>query len=93
MNLPVDVGRAVALELLLGLLAEVAAVHEEEHAARAAVLDEPVDRGDRRDRLARPGRHLDQRARAVALERVLQVGDGLDLVRVEGAALRAAASS
>ncbi len=85
---PVAVGRAVALELLLGLLAEVLSVHEEEHATRPGVLDEPVDRGDRRDRLPRPGGHLHERARAVALEGVFQVRDGFDLVRVEEARLK-----
>jgi hypothetical protein len=60
-------GSAVALELPLGLLAQILAIHEEEHASRPAVLDEPIDRRDRRDRLARPRRHLDQRPRAVAL--------------------------
>ena len=43
-ELAVVVGRAVALELLLGLLAEVVAVDEEEDAPRAAELDEAVDR-------------------------------------------------
>ena len=80
---PVAVGGAVALELLLGLLPEVAAVHQEEHPARAAVLDEPVDGRDGGDRLARAGRHLDQRAGAVLLEGTLEVRHRLDLVRVE----------
>ncbi len=67
----------------LGLFAEVAAVHQEEHAPRAGVLDEAVDRGDGEDRLARPGGHLDEGPGAVVLERVLQFANGLDLVGVE----------
>ncbi len=86
-NMRLLVGRAVALELLLGLLAEVAAVDQEEHAAGAAVLDQPVDRGDRRQGLARSGRHLHQGARLVAPERALEVLDRLDLVRAQAAPL------
>ena len=37
------VGRAEGLELLEGLAAEVAAVHEEQHAARAGKLDQAVE--------------------------------------------------
>ena len=62
------VRRAEALELLLGLLAQVAPIDEEQHAARAGVADEPVGGSDGEDRLAGPGRHLDQRARMIALE-------------------------
>ena len=74
---------AEALELLLGLLAEVAPVDEEQHAARAGVADEAVDRRDGGDRLAGAGGHLDQRARMAAPERPLQVGHRLDLRGIE----------
>ena len=43
-NLRLSSGVAVALELLLGLLAQVRAVHQEQHAPRAAELDQPVER-------------------------------------------------
>ena len=65
----------------------VAAVHQEEHPAGAAVLDQAVDRRDGGDRLAGTGGQLDQGPRPVALERVLPVGDGLDLIGVEAAGL------
>jgi hypothetical protein len=80
-------GVVVLLKLLLGLLAEVAAVDQEQHAARPAELDQAVDLGDRGERLARAGRHLEQRARLVEAERLLEVADGDELVRVELAAL------
>ena len=72
-----------ALELLLRLLAEVAPIDEEKHPARPGVADEPVDGRNGEDRLAGPGRHLDQRARLVALERPVDVADCLDLDRIE----------
>jgi hypothetical protein len=67
-ELPVVVGCAIALELLLGLLAEVRAVDQEQHAPRAAELDEPVGGGDGHDRLPRACRHLHQRAGPVPEE-------------------------
>ena len=83
------VGGAVALELLLGLLAEVGAVDEEEHAAGAAELDQAIDGGDRGAGLAAAGRHLDQGAGAVAPEGLLEVGDGVELVLVQALVLDA----
>jgi hypothetical protein len=80
---PVVVGRAVALELLLGLLAEVRPVDQEQHAPRAPELDQPVGGGDRHDRLPRARRHLHQRAGPVPEQRVLQVDNGLQLVGEE----------
>ena len=52
-ELPVVVGRAEALELLLRLLAQVRAIDEEQHAPGAAELDQPVKRRDGQQRLAR----------------------------------------
>ena len=69
------VGRDVLLELLEGLPAEVAAVHQEQDAAGVGELDQAVDRRDGRERLAAAGGHLDQGAGAVVGERVLQVAD------------------
>jgi hypothetical protein len=59
------VGRAETVELVARLLAEVGAVHEEEDAAGAGVLDEPVGGGAGGGGLARAGGHLDERPRAV----------------------------
>jgi len=64
-ELAVRVGDGEALELLQRLPAEVCAVDEEEDPSRVAVLDEPIGDVGRRVRLPRPGRHLDQCARAV----------------------------
>ena len=80
-ELAVVVGRAVALELLLGLLAEIRAIHQEQHAPRAAELDQAVDRGDREQRLAGAGGHLDERAGTVVEQALLEVDDGAQLVR------------
>ena len=55
-------GRDELLELLEGLPAEVAAVHEEQDAARAGVLDEAVSEVDGGEGLARAGGHLDEGA-------------------------------
>ena len=51
-ELPVVVARYVGHELLLRLLAEVAGVDEEENALGVGVLEEAVDRGNRRVGLA-----------------------------------------
>ena len=68
-ELVVVVGRDVLVELLLRLAAEVAAVHQEQHAPRAGELDQPVDEADGGEGLAAAGGHLDQRARLVGGER------------------------
>ena len=65
MNLKLLYGRDVLLEFLQRLVAEVAAVDEEEHAARAGELDEAVDEVDGGEGLAAAGGHLDQGARFV----------------------------
>ena len=87
-ELAVIVRRAKTLKLLLRLLAEVAPVDEEQHAPRPRVADEPVDGRDGEDRLARPGRHLHERARMVAFERTLDVLHGLDLHGIERTAFQ-----
>ena len=69
------------LEFLQRLVAEVAAIHQEQHAARAGELDEPVDERDGGECLARSGGHLDQRARAILPQGLLQAADRLALRR------------
>ena len=56
------VGGDVLVELVERLLAQVVAVHQEQHALRPGELDQAVDEGDRGEGLAAAGRHLDQRA-------------------------------
>ena len=73
------VGRDELLEFFQGLVAEVAAVDEEEDAARAGVLDEAVDEVDGGVGLAAAGGHLDEGAAFVGGEGVLEVADGFDL--------------
>jgi hypothetical protein len=72
-------GRDVLVELLLGLPAEVAAVHQEQDTPRAGELDQPVDEADGGEGLAGACRHLDQRARLVLREAGFQVADCGDL--------------
>ncbi len=62
-ELAVVVGRDVLLELLERLVAEVAAVDQEQHAPRAGELDEAVDEVDGGEGLAAAGGHLDEGAR------------------------------
>ena len=69
------VGRPIVRELLLGLLAEVGPVDEEQHAARPGELDEPVERRDGQHGLAAARRHLDERARPVLGQRSLEVSE------------------
>ncbi len=63
------------LELLQRLVAQVRAIDEEQHAARAAELDQAVDATDRCVRLPTTGGHLDEGARAVVRQRLLQVAN------------------
>jgi hypothetical protein len=70
------VGRGEGLELLERLAPEVGPVDQEEDAARAGVLDQPVRDVGGGEGLARAGRHLDERAGAARGQRVLQVADG-----------------
>lgn len=69
----------ILIELLLGLAAQVAPVHQEQHPPRPTKLDQPVDEADRREGLARTRGHLDQGARLVGGQRRFQVADGDDL--------------
>ena len=75
----VVVGGGVGDELLLGLLAEVAGIDEEEDAANLGVLEEAVDGGDGGEGLAGAGGHLDQGAGLGLGEGGFEVGDGIDL--------------
>src|SRR5581483_10669804 len=73
------VGRDELLEFFQGLVAEVAAVDEEEDAARAGELDEAVNEVDGGVGLAAAGGHLDEGAAFVGGEGFLEVADGFDL--------------
>src|SRR5205809_5542139 len=73
------VGRDELLEFFQGLVAEVAAVDEEENAARAGELDEAVNEVDGGVGLAAAGGHLDEGAAFVGGQGFLQVTDGFDL--------------
>jgi hypothetical protein len=75
-ELVVVVGRDVSVEFLLGLPAQVAAVHQEQHAPHAGKLDQPVDEADGGEGLAAAGGHLDQRTRLVQRQAGFQVADG-----------------
>jgi hypothetical protein len=77
------VGRFELLELLQRLPAEVGAVDQKEHPPGAAELDESVDGVDSGEGLPRTGRHLNQSARPIRGQRLLQVGDCFDLRRPE----------
>ena len=68
-------------------LLEVASIHEEQHATNSTGHDEPVALGHGRPRLARCGGHLQKCARSVVVQRLLELGDRLELVRIELAAL------
>jgi hypothetical protein len=72
-------GDVEAVELLERLLAQVAAVDQEQDALRSALGDQPLGDVGRSERLARTGCHLDESPRAVVLERGLEVGDRLVL--------------
>ena len=78
-ELEVVVGRDVLLEFLERLVAEVAAVDQEQHAPRAGELDQAVDEGDGGEGLAGAGGHLDQGARAVFRQGFFEVVDRRDL--------------
>src|SRR5437660_2692986 len=73
------VGRDELLELFQGLVAEVAAVDEEEDAARAGELDEAVNEVDGGVGLAAASGHLDEGAAFVGGKGALEVADGIDL--------------
>ena len=71
--------RDVLLELFECLASQVAAIHQEHHAARAAEFDQAVDKADGGKSLAAAGRHLDERARAIVRQRPFKIRDRFDL--------------
>ena len=79
MKLAAVVGRDELLEFFQGLIAEVAAVDEEEDAARAGELDQAVNEVDGGVGLAAAGGHLDQGAAFVDGEGFFEIADGFDL--------------
>ena len=83
-------GRDELLELGERLPAEIAAVHEEEDALRAAVFHEAIDEIDGGVGLARAGGHLNERAAATCGEGFLQIVDRFDLRGPELASSEAA---
>ncbi len=72
------------LELAQGLPPQVAAVHQKEDTPGVGQLNQPVDDIDRGEGFTAAGGHLDQGAGLVRDQRLLQVGDGLDLGRPQG---------
>ena len=73
------IGRAVAMEFVPRLLAEIRAVHEEEDPAGFGKFDEPIGKGAGGKGFPGTGGHVDEGARAVLSEGLLQAGDGFDL--------------
>ena len=63
----------VLLELLLGLPAEIAPVHQEEHSAGTAMLDETVNRGNCGEGFSTSRRPLDERSRPALRQRLLEI--------------------
>ena len=82
-ELEVVVGRDVLLELLQGLSAQVAAVDQEQHAPGAGELDQAVAEDDGGEGLAGAGGHLDESARPVLAQRLLESRDRLRFGRPE----------
>src|SRR2546422_10950116 len=73
------IGRDELLEFFQGLVAEVAAVDEEEDAARAGELDEAVNEVDGGVGLTAAGGHLDQSATFVDGEGIFEIAGGFNL--------------
>src|SRR6516225_8288581 len=73
------VGRDELLEFFQRLVAEIAAVHQEEDAARTSELDEAVNEIDGGVGLAAAGGHLDKGAALVGSEGFFQVTNCFDL--------------
>ena len=67
------------LDALERLLAEIAAIHQKQDASRAGIFHQAINEIHRRERLARTGGHLDERAEQAFCKRFLQAGDGFDL--------------
>src|SRR5437763_13304691 len=72
------VGRDELLEFFQGLVAEIAAVDEEEDAARAGELDEAVNEVGSGVGLAAASGHLDEGAAFVSSQEALEIADGFD---------------
>ena len=85
-ELSVVVGWLIGEKLLLGLLAEVAGIDEEEDALDAGVLEQSIDEGDGGEGFASPRCHLDERAGLGLFHGPVELGDGIDLAipEVEG---------
>jgi len=75
----VRIRRAVTVELIASLLAEICAVHEEEDAAGPGVFDEAISECAGGEGLSRAGRHVYERARLVPGEGLFQAGNSFDL--------------
>ena len=73
------VGRLEVGELVLGLLAEIAAIHQEQDALGAGELEQAIGDVDGGEGLARAGRHLDEGARIGPGEGLFEVADRLRL--------------
>ena len=78
-ELAVVVVRQVGHEFLLGLLAEVLRVDQEQDALGIGVLEQAIDGCDGGEGLAGAGGHLDERAGPVVLEGFFQIFDRRDL--------------
>jgi hypothetical protein len=63
----------------VGLLAEVAGIHQKQDALGPAELEQAIDRGDGGEGLARAGGHMHQGAGLAPRQRLFQPGDGADL--------------
>ncbi len=72
-------GRDELLKFLERLVAEIAAIHEEQDAFRPGVFDEAIDEIDGGEGLARAGGHLDERARTPGDQGDFEIFDGLEL--------------
>ena len=81
-------GRLKCLKLAQGLIAQVVAVDQEQDATRTGVLDKSVAERTRGKRLARPRRHLDQRAGLVTSERFFKIRNGLGLTVAKAARIQ-----
>ena len=91
-ELAVVVVRNIGHEFLFGLLAEIARVDKEEDALGVGEFQQAINLGDGGEGLARSGRHLDEGARLVLLERRFEVLDRGNLAVAQACLVQAAAS-
>ena len=82
-ELAVVVRWRVSEEFLLGLLAEIARIDEEEDALDARVLEQAVDGSDGGERLTGAGSHLHKGAGFGGAQGGVELGDGIDLALTE----------